>query len=160
MSICYLEITTWQGISLGAQHFYGELRTSDDYNDSAKLERKLTPRAAAAMNKSRRNMGLMELHYRAGQMFNGFDTREEIIALAVKTYREHFSKTTILVLGDRAVAEPCPVLDGPDGVKVTAQKLYDENEKIHAQSWWDKRKNRKRMDELCKEWDRLMEAHK
>jgi len=160
MSICYLEITTWQGVSIGAQHFYGELKTSDDYKDSVSLERKLTPRSAAAMNKSRRRMGLMELGYRAGQMFNGFDTREEIMTLSVKTHREHFPKTTILVLGDRAVAEPCPVLDGPDELKATAKKLYDENERLHTQGGWDKRENRKRMDELCKEWDRLMEAHK
>ena len=49
MRLIYLQLSTWQGISIGAEHWYGKLVDGDTGN-SVELERKLTAHEARTMN--------------------------------------------------------------------------------------------------------------
>jgi len=90
MTIVFLEITSFIGISLGATHYYGKLVGDVDgkYN-KADLKRTLTAAGAD---------GLTERHgdgyaYRAGQAVENFDTKEEI-----SPWQKPLTKTTFPAL--------------------------------------------------------------
>jgi len=113
MSAVYLKITSWAGISIGAIHFYGELRARNPYR-CVELSNTLTVASAKRLNRHRRDDFRGEdWNYRAGMKVNGFDTEQEIIDLAIKTYKTHFPEGTVLILGDPVYAEPQKIIDGP-----------------------------------------------
>ena len=111
--IVYLHITTWQGISLGAIHYYGKLHGG---GREVKLQHPLTAEQAAQVNKSAFAEG-MAFGFKVGEMYHGFDDRQEIIRLARSTWREHFPDADVLVVGNPCVAEPQRVLHGPKRFK-------------------------------------------
>src|SRR5512136_161848 len=98
--IVYLEIDSWIGTSIGATHFYGELKSNGKHIE---LKRCLTLHQARELQKK-------DWPVEAGDLFHGFDTKDEIISLAITTYKEHFPEADILIQGRSACAEPQMVL--------------------------------------------------
>jgi len=150
VSAVYLKITSFRGLSLGAVHYYGELRARNPYR-CVELSNTLTVASAKRLNKQRRDEFRGEdWNYRVGMKVNGFDTQQEIIDLAIKTYKTHFQDATILIRGDPVYAEPQEIIDGKRSVIVKANKLcnkYKEYEKDYRMA-----------DSICDEWDKLIES--
>lgn len=94
----FLEITSWIGSSFGATHYYGDLigYLSDDWNDrkTIHLTHKLTQRQATKINK-RYHTAI----FQRGYLFEGFDTKDEIIELGKKTWRLEYPNAKYLVYG-------------------------------------------------------------
>lgn len=97
MTTVHLEISSYRGSSLGAVHYYGKLRGEDPaafmgvrHHD---LNHPLTEAEATARNSAEIEGG-GRFRYRVGALSYGFDTRDEIIALAVQTYKVHFPDAT------------------------------------------------------------------
>jgi len=110
----FVEITTWQGISLGATHYYGYLRgylhENDQHIHEIELKHPLTQREATKLNK---NSGFDYIIFEKGDMYPGFDDIKEIVDLAIKTWKEYFPNACVLVLGKAVHAEPQEILIGP-----------------------------------------------
>ena len=150
MSAIYLKITSWAGISIGAIHFCGELKARNPYR-CIELSNTLTITSAKRLNKHRRDDFRGEdWNYRAGMKVNGFDTEQEIIDLAIKTYKTHFPEATILILGDPVYAEPQEIIDGKKSVIVKANKLRDKYKEYE--------KDYRMAKSICNEWDKLIES--
>lgn len=139
----YLEITTWQGISLGATHYYGKLVYGAE---CIELTHSLTATQAAKLGR------LHDWTYREGDRSPHFDMKEEIIELALSTYKEHFPDAYLLVLGKPCYAEPQPILDGPSNIKARINQLC---ERIEAIGGWEQ--NYREMGRICDEWETIIE---
>jgi hypothetical protein len=123
--IVYLEISSFIGRSFGAIHYYGCLSGHCPEYKKVRLERKLSAREAAELNK---------VHdwrlYREGYLYEGFDTKDEIMHLALSDYKKHFPDADILIMGSSAIADPQPVLDGPPDFKDMVNAWVDEADRI------------------------------
>ena len=147
--IVYLEITSWYGISIGAEHYYGKLSGSDTV---VELERTLTSRQAKELNKKDSMKYLKE-----GSKTGRFDTKEEIIEVALFEYKKHFPDAKILILGRSSLAEPQKILDAPKQIRDKGNLLFAETEKIE---WIEKygfyyrtKEDEKKIDALSRKWD-------
>jgi len=101
-----LEIYTWQGMPLGAIHYYAELH-SWDFDDKrgrgtmGRLERPLNAREAAKINKQLRqdySDKLYELYeVQPGEMDYRFETKEQALEEALKQWLVIFPDAEVLV---------------------------------------------------------------
>lgn len=155
--VCYLEITSLAGMSLGATHYYGKLICGDE---RIELERVLTSKSAAELSiKDDPHDEYKHLfHWRAGQKTTRFDTKESIKRIAKRVMHERFPCATILLVGNSAHIEPMQVLVGPDELKSEAKRLLREYNKI---GWVQKgyffySRNEKKMDKISDEWEKLI----
>lgn len=95
---CYLSVTSWAGLSPGAEHFYGHLHCD---GKTAEVMRILDAAGAAKFNA--KDHGAT---YRAGSSTGRFDSERAVLARARATWREHFPRAPRLVLdpGNRVLA--------------------------------------------------------
>jgi len=110
----WLELSSWRGVSFGAIHYYGTLQVSDDYKGRLELKRTLTISDARELTKLQNDNSLLGLKFRwnKGDQTRSFDTEDDVITLAKKTYQEHFPKAKRLVLGSPLHCEPDKLLNG------------------------------------------------
>lgn len=145
-----LEIKTWNGISLGATHYYGTLLgyVNGEYK-RVDVEKVMTATDARKLNKKDDWDG-----YRAGRKTQRFDTREDVIKAARDEWRTYFPKAKMLTMGQFAAGGPKEII-GCDNEEIAAagMKLYALAEKI---GWWDKRANYAVMDCISDAWDVLI----
>jgi hypothetical protein len=93
---CWLEITSF-GAALGAEHFYGKLRMEDlRYQE---IRYKLSAKQAKALNRKDDWSG-----YRAGQMSDRYWSKIELIADALKQWRDAFPEAEVLIRGSCGTA--------------------------------------------------------
>lgn len=144
--VCYLDISSFQGLSIGAIHFYGELRC--DGNRVELIHHLTTEEAIERTKRERADMG-SEYRYKRGDKSRGFTTEEQIIDLACRTWHKHFPDADVLILGDNCVAEPQRVLVGPKEFKTQINKWYAE---CKAFGWYEG--NPKKMERISDTfWD-------
>jgi hypothetical protein len=114
-----LEISTWRGISIGAQHYYGKLHwyDADDEYQTHEITRILDKESAFKLTKQK-NSGRAEdyqwFDYEAGDESTDFDSRQEIRDIAIATYKEHYPEANMLQEGRWAVCDPQEVIDADD----------------------------------------------
>jgi hypothetical protein len=99
----WCHIQTWRGRSFGATHYYCKLRTWED--GFIELTHAMTKEEAARLNELHRCEPGTLGAYRAGQIYNGFESPDEAKALAIAEYRKHFPHALRLVLGDPCYVE-------------------------------------------------------
>jgi hypothetical protein len=109
----WLDVSSWRGISIGAIHFYGELKTT--YHDDlphVELKRKLTKSEAKELTKLQNDNSLFQAGFRweAGDETRCFDTKEDVIKAAIAQYQALFPTKTLLLLGSPVYAEHDAVL--------------------------------------------------
>lgn len=142
---CYLEITSWIGTSLGAEHFYGKLRCSSKEID---IMKKLSAEDARLLNEKDQYTA-----YTKGTLSSRFETRDEIIYRARKIWKKEFPGARVLILGRSACCDPQEVLVGPSKEFVRkANKLYNEYRKV---GWNTDLQETQR---ICDEWDELFRS--
>lgn len=146
--VCYLEVSSWVGIGIGAEHYYGELHFQ---NNMIRLEYRLTQRQATRQNKKMGEPGL----FRKGDLYTGFDSPDDLSEFAKSVYKECFPEALVLVQGRHAVSGPHLVIDAPGEIEFQANKVY---EKARVIGFWDDRKNDDLMDEITAEWDEIVRS--
>ena len=98
--IVYLELTTWEGYTPGASHYYGKLSYDDE---RIELE----------------NDG-------SDDYFIRFESKADILSKAMRVWKELFPKATILVEGRCTVMQPQKVLICPDDkYMIETNSLYN-----------------------------------
>lgn len=120
---CNLYITSFNGY--GGIHYYGSL-TFD--RKTIYLEKKLTKKSAIKLSTG-------DYKYHAGMITKRFETEDELINLAQKTYKNHFPKADILLLGSSATLDPQECLDGPAELKRKINRMWEIGNKI---GWYEK----------------------
>lgn len=125
-SIVHLEITSFMDIgSFGAEHYYGKL-TGYINNEYTSKDIKKAMNQSEARKLSKKD----DFKYHAGHMTSRFDTKDEIINIARKEYKEIFKKAKVLLLGNSAHVKPKFVIDAPINVKSDLNNLFLESEQI------------------------------
>lgn len=144
ISIVYLEITSFRGMSIGATHYYGKLVCPNA--NSVELCYQLTKAEVDELNARDRTMC-----YREGELSIRFSTRSDIINLVLVDWKKHYPSAQLLVLGRASIVEPQQVLAGE-------QKLMDEINILAAQAeecnYWD---DEEAMTQICDKWMTLVE---
>jgi hypothetical protein len=106
----WLEISSWRGMSIGATHFYGTLHhpcTCSRFPcphpiSRTDLEHVLTTQEAKELTKLHNDGSLFGpgvYKYKKGDTSRCFETKEEIIKLAIASYQEMFPDRKRLILG-------------------------------------------------------------
>ena len=136
--ICYLEITTWVGLSPGATHSYGKLRCD---KDSVSLKRRVS---------KEENSRLKDrfLHTKTTEAFN---SEKSLIAKARRVWKKHFPNATHLCLGNSSYIEPHKTLVGPH--KKHLNRMYRMAEKA---GFYNNQKNNDAIDKLGDLWYELI----
>lgn len=151
----YLEITSFYGTSLGATHYYGKLK-DEDMRRSEEIVGVLTSVDAERLNK-KDNVDTFE----AGDAKWRFDTEEEIIDIALATYKQHFPEADTLILGRSVYRAPQKILDMPSQETMQrANAIFEAYEKIpleYKHGFYDYTlANRKKADALTVKWEKVL----
>jgi len=155
--VAYLRIYTWQGMSLGAQHWYAELDMRDA--SAVKVKGPLTQRHATILNKDLQRRGY-SMRYKRGTMYDGFLDWEEAANRGIEQWQEVFPGTTILLLGRASSGSPMPIIHAPEGTDVEA--LNALTAKCEEMGWYKAHYERGASDhndllgEISDEWDALI----
>ena len=151
--IAFLEITSWQGVSIGAEHYYGKIITHNPYSH-VELKRKLTAKQAAKLSKKDK------WDYRPGAETDRFDTKEQIIKIAVAQYKSIMPSARMLVLGSSSSVEPKQVLDANKSIMEKCNKIYAEFEKIpwinRGGFWYRNLGDEEKIEELTTKWKKII----
>ncbi len=157
--IVALETPTWAGTSaIGASHYYGRLKWNDqtECTDGSnyhcvELEKVLTAAEARRLTKQDHRPGDHNFVWKAGMKTERFFNKEEVIALALATYKTHCPAATCLQLGGSGIYEPYPILDGPKEFMDAVNVLAAEKE---ACGDWDT--NPEAMQRITEAWEALV----
>lgn len=139
----YLEIRSYIGVSFGAQHYYGEMRCGHKRVD---LKHRMSAAQAARLNKAHDWKG-----YKAGSLSEHFESKEQLIAVAVESYKEHFPEAILLVQGSPVYAEPQPCLAGEPALMEKINRLAAELKAEEAKNG-DRQQESRRMRDICDEY--------
>lgn len=167
MKVIWLEIRTWVGTSIGAQHTYGTLKWRDtndrDGSTEEELTRPRTAKEAKAENAEAIAEGQSWRKVKAGDATRGFADEPEVIRAGIKRAAEMFKgEDYILVKGDSGSLSAMPLLAFPERFTEQAKRINevaDEWRNIggYGYSWSAPNKERdKRAEELDSEWLKLM----
>jgi hypothetical protein len=143
-----LEISTWAGMSFGAEHYYGALVGYINGEYTKKDIQK-------AMSKEKAKK-LCEKddwkYYKEGSLTNRFDTKQEIREVALATWQAIFPDAKALLEGHFSSAEPMKVLWVKNSeYKDEMNKIWEKNERIpHIPA------NDKKIDALIEKFDTLL----
>ncbi len=110
MKIVYLKVSSWQGISIGATHYYGNLHLNHDVEDVV-LKRVLDKLAAEELTKTHSRIG-MPMDYEEGEETVSWNGVQSIVDHAKLTYKTHYPGVEVLVIGDYVDCEPKEWVDG------------------------------------------------
>jgi hypothetical protein len=148
--VVHLYISSWIGTSLGATHFYGELQGEiDSEYKKVELMDTLTSAQAVRLRKSGYN------YLDAGDLYSGFDTRDDVIKMGVEQFRQHFPAADILVLGRSAVADPQKILVGPADLIAFVNPLADEAKRIGGYEG-----DERRMEAIFRKFQKFWSSYK
>ncbi len=136
-----LEISSWTGISLGAEHYFGKVRGPG----TESVEIRYTPtteQAARAVDKSHQGNEpspslreiLIKMMIRDGT--NAFWTEADLIAAAIAYFRATATAPAILVQKDHASLEAAPLIDAIGLPKAVVRRLKTLGERY--KSAWGK----------------------
>ncbi len=119
LKFVYLEITSWVGLSIGAEHYYGKLIISGTREKSVDLTKKLSDRECFYLNKKDSLSGI--IRWKAGQTTKRFNTEADLERLAIKIWKKKYPKYDALLEGRSSILDPQKPLDARK--KVVLNKL-------------------------------------
>ena len=146
-NVTHLDISTWEGMSFDATHYYGKLYNGDEV---VQVERRLSKKDADKLNEKDKCCT-----YKDGMTTDRFDFEEDIIEFSKKIYKGRFPKSNVLLLGSPVYYEPMVVLDCPSGFNsASALAIYLDAKKLN---FYANKKNDIKMNELMQKYDKLFE---
>jgi len=144
----YLQITSWAGVSIGAEHSYGELCGYNGKEDQTiELKKALTREDARLLNKKDSTYGRL---WKEGELTKRFNTEEEIIKIAKKEWKKHFPQAKVLIEGRSGILEPQLIIVAPADYKRKCNILF---QKVEANNGWEG--DEKVMQAIEDEWKEL-----
>jgi len=144
--IAYLEISSWAGISINAEHHYGKLVCG---NDSVELLRPLSKTDAAYLNK--KNQASC---YSEGMEDNRWDFPSQLMGAALDRLSDLFPSAVLLICGSSSTLDPQePVWAISSKALGRLQRIYVVWEEIDG---WDGH-NERRAKLWADRWDRTLE---
>lgn len=157
--IVFAEITTWQGISIGAEHYYLKMVWWDGAkHESEDIEDTLTAANAKKLNK-RELSKAPEYRYRytKGMKIRGFWTEAEAEKAALAWIETNMPDCDILLTGDSSASASvsrCLKHSDPSAME-DINRLYTVADKL---DFYEHKKNYKAMEQIDSEFYRLVEA--
>ena len=132
-NIAHLSISSWVGISIGANHCYGRLH----YNgERIEIKRILIQADVDKLNEYDRNDVFGR--YSVGDLCGRFDTRQEIIDSAIKIIKKDYPHVDLLLARNGASVSVNEVYWGKDKKFVgKINKLYKEADELDFYSGKD-----------------------
>jgi len=103
--IVHLDVYSFEGISIGATHYYGKLICKDE---RIELKRKLNKRNISDFKKE---------NYLLGHTTNRFNSEKHIINAAKKIWKKLFPSADVLLLGSSSIVDPQKCLAGNPIIK-------------------------------------------
>jgi len=129
--IVFLDITTWSGISIGAEHYYGKLKEHGGNYKSVELEWPMSQKMATYLNKKdRTRSGDSYDCYKKGCPTVRFDTEQEVKDWALEVWKEHFPDHDLLLIGTDCINEPIRCLDGDSMLSESINQLVDKYDSL------------------------------
>ena len=129
-----LEITSWSGISAGAQHYYGSLHGGvDEEYRSVRVCRRLSAESARKLN-AQRDRGDDAPGFAAGMTTECFDSEAHVRITARRQWRKLFPNAVVLLEGQSAVCDPQRCIAGPPAVRRAINAFVAEAEKV---GWYE-----------------------
>jgi hypothetical protein len=145
--LVYLDISTWRGLSIGAVHYYGQLKSYGKSYRQIVLMRKVTPAVVDELTDADGNCS-----YKVGWETERWRSKRALRQAAIRYFKKHYPiEGALLIEGQSAYAEPQPVLCGPKTVKDAINKLCRQAERC---GYWD---NEETMGRICNEWEKLIQ---
>lgn len=156
--IAFAEITTWQGISIGADHYYLKIRWHDkkDGYQCEEIDDILTAEHAKILNQRERNKAVdYRFKYKAGEKIRGFWKKELAESAAISWVEKNIPDYTIILTGSSsATASVSRCIKHPDTKKMNRiNALYKKANDI---GFYDNPCNDKKMEKIDKEFNSLL----
>jgi len=150
--VFYLDVHTYQGVSIGAIHYYGKMKLSDYCSEESiippcgvdfkiELYFKMSARDAKSLNKHDNYRT-----YKAGNYSSRYETKEQLIEQSINIMKVHFSNG-LLIKGDNTYCEAFPVIYYPPTFDKAAARMNELSKMAKADKNW-------------KEWDDLLKKFK
>jgi len=151
-----LEITSWQGLSLGATHYYAHLKYYDENGEYQNDEITFTLNKQEAEKLSLKDRFALEswMAYKEGQETGRFDSRKKAIKHGIKRFRQLANENDILLLGSFSCGDPQEVLICPEPYKTWLNAVYKTAKRI---GFWDKDEDA--MSRVYDEWKKIMKEY-
>lgn len=152
--LAVLEITSWRGISIGAQHWYGKLCFYDGEYHYIRLNRRLNTLTAIELNRQS-NVGRCKhlFHYGSGGHTESFETREHVRQTAHRKWKKICPEAMVLLEGRYGVCDPQRCISGPAIVR-TAINAYVR--RVEIIGGWEG--NKKAMQKVSDAYDKYLEG--
>jgi hypothetical protein len=120
-----LQITSWRGIAIDGQHYYGTLfLEGGEGHNEYKVSRRLTRRTAAILNKERklgpRDMGL----FKVGDETTCFESPAHVRRTALRHWQRLFPGALVLLEGRFALATPQHCIAGEAAIRARINDYY------------------------------------
>lgn len=155
--VCYVRMTSWVGMSIGAVHFYAKLKFKD--LKEVEVEHTLTKKEAKVLTKKdNAAIGYGSYEYEAGDTTGRFDSKEEVFACALEVFEEAGWKAKVLVVGNSSCLNPQECIWCIDKSKIEPlNELYEKLEKMYMQTDdpWDKFGNGV-VERIFEDWWRIV----
>ena len=121
----HVEISSFRGISFGAEHYYAKFITGyDDGDINEKLKRKLDLKEAKKLDIKDQTGGVWEDHVLDGDgLTERFNTKEEIYQAAIKVAEEH--NIDLVVVGERSSIEAKRIIVAPERISEESVKALN-----------------------------------
>lgn len=160
MVIGHLDVSTWAGISIGAVHWYCSIVVDDGDTEVERLEleRPLTAKEAATMNKEARAQGYLSKMYSAGNKTRGFNTEEEAKAAGIKYFMSKY-RGVLFDSGHACWSAWKKAIHYPIELHTLIQEMNALADKFQALNGYECKKDKMKMVErLDDRWRKKYEA--
>ena len=166
--IVFLNVSSFIGISPGAEHYYGSLQFDSGFDNKYKerrvirLEHKLSRGEARHLNlKNEMRIPGMGNAYYVGEKSENFASEQQLIDVAIAKYKEVNPGALFLVIGEPGTLDPFAVIAGDDeAVMGEANRLFEEFEGLERDNRGDLPKDlRPVADAIELEWHDLLQTY-
>lgn len=150
----WLRITTWVGISIDAEHYYGKLVENNrgpGKSTETDIKHPLTRKEAEHINEKNEHSGFYKV--KAGALSNHFETAQACRKRGIALFKKMYPGDAILIEGHGSLSA-CPLLSWPSWFDAHAKRANDlatEWERIGGYEG-----NEKRAGEIDNEWQKLL----
>lgn len=119
-NIVNLEISSFEGISDGAVHYYGKLCYNSEF-PKVELQRKL----------NKRNIGKFRKEfYHIGDVTTRFNSENHVIRAAKRIWKKLFPNALVLLVGSSSILDPQKCIDGDPVLRKKINDYYRRAEEI------------------------------
>ncbi len=153
MKLIALEITTWAGMSIGAEHYYGRLKFDGEPKDNGLTMRNIeVTKVIDGAEATILNIKDRCESYEAGDTVGRFNREVELIELGIKQVIEAHGKDIVVRLNCYTSAQPEHTVYAPENILEELNKIEIEWFEIWDNDWDAWENSEDELDPICDEW--------